>query len=167
MSFPQQSAGGRAQPGSQAQTETPSPRTARAPRRSPAVRTRYGLSFWTERGGAKGRRASHSPFDVPLEAYVQGNATGYRVAAELLGAIRSGALDDGFCWLKVRRVIEAAVQALQEDPSKGVDEPSRKGAAVTFLDVMATCVMGAARNLDWERVIATHSAPANDGGHHG
>lgn len=77
-------------------------------------------------------------FNVPDEDYGSGNARGYRVAAEFMSWVQSrpASYETGMI---VREIMAAAFAVLAAPCSPGTH--CKRGAAVSFLDAMAECVM--------------------------
>ena len=102
---------------------------AKAPARR-TVKTRGAISCIAVERTARGRSVGVEHFDVPAEAYGDGNVTGCRLALEFMGAIKTGMR--GFDSLQV---IVAACKALGERNygTSGRALKSRRGAAAGFL----------------------------------
>jgi len=86
------------------------------------------LSFVRQVRPAHGKSSECTYFDVPAQGYVEGTATGYRCAAELLEALALGYGPH----IPLTHVLASAAQAMQDD----FHGTSRRGAAVAFLEVV-------------------------------
>lgn len=109
------------------------------------------LSFVkVEHKGKRNQRLT-SWFNVPDEDYGTGNATGCRVAGELMAWLQTSqaTYDTG---LHIRSVVGAAFKVLEEPftPHK----PDKHGAAVGFLDAMMSFLMFAAQRSNHQEFLA-------------
>lgn len=93
------------------------------------TRTRQGaLSFITQQISRNGGWIGERCFDVPAEDYVSGNITGYRCAGELLAALQCGYGP----YIPLNNILDEVITATHES----FDKTGRRGAAVTFLEVV-------------------------------
>lgn len=102
-----------------------------------------GVSFMTHGPGF----SDANLFDVPDEEYFEGSLTGIKAAWELLHAASKGDFDEGGAAGVLRTAMQEAADVLV-----GTDqslEPSRRGAAVGFLDAMAGALADAVKAWDF------------------
>ncbi|MCR6480581.1 hypothetical protein NU688_30815 [Variovorax sp. ZS18.2.2] len=106
-----------------------------------ADRTRLypGVSFMTHGSGF----TDANLFDVPDEDYFDGSLTGIKAAWELLHAASNGDFDEGVATAVLRNALEEAAHVLDSTSKSQV--PSRRGAAVGFLDAMAGALADAVK----------------------
>lgn len=145
MSHVSKSPGGSASTASDAQSGT----KASGCSRRLAVDRRSGLSFWTVSRTARGRVVSECAFDVPLQDYGEGWATGLAVAGEYFAALQSGPPFEAIA------PIRAAVEA--RESSLSTSGASKLGAAAAFLSVLDAVVRAAALQMDHQGYIAAEA----------
>ncbi|MEO6410241.1 MAG: hypothetical protein ABIO45_16015 [Burkholderiaceae bacterium] len=101
------------------------------------------LSFVTFAYGPRKRRdfAKDNYFAVPREDYVTGNVTGMRVAKELMAYMERAQRAPAI----LPSIFRDVAVALAEDHQDGL---GRRGAAVGFISVIESMLLGAARAFD-------------------
>ncbi|MGJ7529191.1 hypothetical protein [Variovorax sp. GB1P17] len=109
------------------------------------IRTRLhpGVSFMTHGPGF----TDANLFDVPDEEYFEGSLTGIKAAWELLHAASKGDFDADGATAVLRNALQEAADVLAST-KKNLD-PSRRGAAVGFLDAMAGALSAAVKSWDF------------------
>lgn len=118
------------------------------------------LSFVKVEHFGKRNQKLTSWFAVPDEPYEIGNATGYKVAAEFMAWLQTRP-NDYITGLFVRDVISAACGVLAE-PCSPVGTHCKRGAAVSFLDGMAACLMFAATRSNHQAYLAGQAQRSED-----
>lgn len=117
------------------------------------------LSFVkVEHRGKRNQRLTHW-FAVPDEDYCTGNATGYRVTAELMAWVQSRPSNYATGMI-VREVMAAAFAVLAEPCTP--HKPDRRGCAVSFLDAMAAFLMFAAQRSNHQAYLAGKAQRSED-----
>lgn len=107
------------------------------------IRLYPGVSFMTHGPGY----SDANLFDVPEEEYFEGSLTGIKAAWELLHAASMGSFDEGGAAAVLRNAMEEATHVLGRTGKS--QEPSRRGAAVGFLDAMAGALAHAVKAWDF------------------
>lgn len=107
------------------------------------IRLYPGVSFMTHGPGY----SDANLFDVPEEEYFEGSLTGIKAAWELLHAASMGSFDEGGAAAVLRNAMEEATHVLGRTGKS--QEPSRRGAAVGFLEAMAGALAHAVKAWDF------------------
>lgn len=118
---------------------------------------RNGFSFRSTLRSKRGALMADNYFDVPAQEYGEGWLTGYKVARELLQALKNGgSICDSH---DVHRIMKAAAIAADENSKCGAT--SRRGASCAFFTVIAGALRGAAKHTDFgtfiDRLEAEHA----------